>query len=182
MSTPSNKLKTILWAVAVAVFLSGSVYALEDDIGDDQGITKGNVSATSCGRESFKDVPSLVAVEPEGPFRGVYVLTFGDDIIGVDAISGFYLEAKPNKRLTMAMENSDYLQLNTIIDGLLGVNCGGDLVGGIEITRFDGRLSGNLDRLKIKFRSKFDWMDLDGKMRHGRFNFQSRFDNMQLVP
>ncbi len=49
----------------------------------------------------------------------------------------------------------------------------------LVITRFDGTFNRNLDRLKIKFRSKFEWMDLDGKMRHGRFNFQSRFDNMQ---
>ena len=48
MGTPSNKLKMILWAVAVAVFMSGSAYAIEGkladgDLFDDVGTTKGNV-------------------------------------------------------------------------------------------------------------------------------------------
>jgi hypothetical protein len=179
MSTPSNKLKIFLWAAAVAVFMSGPVYALDDDLFDDDGTTKGNMSASSCGKESFEDGVSAVIVEPEGPFQGFYLLTFGDDIIGVDAINGIFIEARPNRRMTMALEDADYLQLNNIIDGLLGVLCGGDLVGALEITRFDGTLNRNLERLKIKFRSKFEWMDLDGRMRNGRFNFQSRFDNIQ---
>jgi hypothetical protein len=179
MSAPSNKLKTILWAAAVAVLMSGPVYALDDDLFDDDGTTKGNMSASSCGKESFKDVLSLVAVEPEGPFQGFYLLTLGDDIIGQDAVSGPYIEARPNRRMTMALEDADYLQLNNIIDGLLDVLCGGDLVDALVITRFDGTFNRNMDRLKIKFRSKFEWMDTDGKTRQGRFNFQSRFDNMQ---
>jgi hypothetical protein len=179
MSTPSNKLKTILWAAAVAVFMSGPVYALDDDLFDDDGTTKGNMSASSCGKQKFNDIVSVVFVEPNGPFQGAYVLTFGDDIIGQDAISGPYIEARPDRRLTMALEDADYLQLNNIIDGLLDLNCGGTLLDALVITRFDGTFNRNLDRLKIKFRSKFEWMDSDGKMRQGRFNFQSRFDNMQ---
>ncbi len=179
MSRPSNELKTILWAAAVAVFMSGPVYALDDDLFDDDGTTKGNMSASSCGRESFKDVLSLVAVEPEGPFQGFYLLTFGDDIIGQDAVSGPYIEARPDRRMTMAMNDADYIQLNDLIDDLLALNCEGILLDALVINRFDGTFNRNMDRLKIKFRSKFEWMDSDGKMRQGRFNFQSRFDNMQ---
>jgi hypothetical protein len=179
MSTPSNKLKTILWAAAVAVLMSGPVYALDDDLFDDVGTTKGDVSARSCGKEKFNDIVSVVLIEPDGPFQGAYVLTFGDDIIGQDAISGPYIEARPDKRMTMAMDDVDYIQLNDLIDDLLDLNCGGTLLDALVITRFDGTLSRNMDRLKIKFRSKFEWMDTDGKMRHGRFNFQSRFDNLQ---
>jgi hypothetical protein len=179
MSRPSNELKTMLWAAAVAVFMSGPVYALDDDLVDDDGTTKGDMSASSCGKEKFNDIVSVVFVEPDGPFQGAYVLTFGDDIIGQDAISGPYIEARPDRRLTMAMDDADYIQLNDLIDDLLDEFCGGTLLDPLLITRFDGTFNRNMDRLKIKFRSKFEWMDSDGKMRQGRFNFQSRFDNMQ---
>jgi hypothetical protein len=181
MSTPSNKLKIFLWAAAVAVFMSGPVYAFDDDLFDDVGTTKGDVSASSCGKEKFKDVVSVVLVEPDGPFQGTYVLTFGDDIIGQDAISGPYIEARPDRRMTMAMNDVDYIQLNDLIDDLLALNCEGILLDALVINRFDGTFNRNMDRLKIKFRSKFEWMDSDGKTRQGRFNFQSRFDNMQSM-
>jgi len=181
MSTPSNKLKTILWAAAVAVFMSGPVYALDDDLFDDDGTTKGDVSATSCGKEKFKDVVSVVFIEPDGPFQGTYVLTFVDDFIGQDEIAGPYIEARPDRRLTMAMDEAGYIQLNDLIDDLLAQNCEGTLLDALVIDRFDGTFNRNMDRLKIKFRSKFEWMDSDGKTRQGRFNFQSKFDNMQSM-
>jgi len=181
MSTPSNKLKTILWAAAVAVFMSGPVYALDDDLFDDDGTTKGDVSATSCGKEKFKDIVSEVLIEPDGPFQGTYVLTFVDDFIGQDEIAGPYIEARPDRRLTMAMDEAGYIQLNDLIDDLLAQNCEGTLLDALVIDRFDGTFNRNMDRLKIKFRSKFEWMDSDGKTRQGRFNFQSKFDNMQSM-
>jgi len=199
MSTPSNKLKTILWAAAVAVFMSGPVYALDEDLFDDEGITKGYVNAVACGKRNFTSIvsefpqPSLQAVliEPEGPFQGSWALNFRRETMGGTALSGPFIEAKPDRRLTMALDDADYIQLNDFVDGLLDDLCGGTLLDALVITRFDGKFTrtrfdggGNspFDRLTIKFRSKFTWEDLDGKMRNGRFNFQSEFDPVRPVP
>jgi hypothetical protein len=203
MSTPSNRLKTILWAVAVAVFLSGPVYALDEDLFDDEGTTKSYLNAPSCGkRSSTRSVappPSdlqAVLIEPEGPFQGSWALDFTDrttetEFMGGTDLSGVYIEMKPDRRLTMGLDDADYIQLNDYVDGQLDTLCGGTLLDALVITRFDGTFSrakfdgsGNrrFDRLTIKFRSKFTWVDLDGKMRKGRFHFQSEFDPVRPVP
>jgi hypothetical protein len=187
MGALGSKIKTILWVGAVAVFMSNPAFAnggidIDVPLFDDLGNTKGNATAASCGRQSFDDVVSVVGIEPEGVFKGGWILTFGVDILGQDGLSGIYIEAKPRRKLTMAMENADYALLNEAINDLLVVLCDGTLVGALEIIKFDGTLSRDLDRLKIKFRSKFDWMDSEGKMRRGRLNFQSRFDDMRVAP
>jgi hypothetical protein len=207
MSTPSIKLKTILWAVAVAVFMSGPVYAIDEDLSDDEGTTKSYLNAPSCGKRNFarsveppapRNEPPLQAVfiEPEGPFQGSWALDFTDNIaktefMGGTDLSGIYIEMKPDRRLTMGLDDADYIQLNDYVDGQLDTLCGGTLLDALVITRFDGTFSrasfdgsGNrrFDRLTIKFRSKFTWVDLDGKMRKGRFHFQSEFDSVRPVP
>ena len=203
MSTPSIKLKTILWAAAVAVFMSGPVYAIDEDLFDDEGTTKSYLNAPSCGKRNFarsvatppEDLQAVL-IEPEGPFQGSWALDFTDnttktEFMGGTDLSGIYIEMKPDRRLTMGLDDADYIQLNDFVDGQLDALCGGTLLDALVITRFDGTFSrsrfdgtGNrrFDRLTIKFRSKFTWVDLDGKMRKGRFHFQSEFDPVRPVP
>jgi hypothetical protein len=206
MSTTSNKLKTILLAAAVAVFMSGPVYALDEDLYDDEGTTKGFVNATACGKRSFTRSVAPpppqgsqdwwpILIEPEGPFRGTWAMDFTSavndtDFMGGTDLSGVYIEMKPDRRLTMGLDEADYIQLNDYVASVLDGLCGGTLLDDLLITRFDGTFSrigfdGTQERrfakLAIKFRSKFTWMDLDGKMRNGRFHFQTVFENTRPV-
>jgi hypothetical protein len=180
MSTSNHKLRVALGAVVVAVFVSGSAYALDDELFDDEGTSRIEMQATSCGSEAENNIDSFVVIEPEGAFVGFWAVIFGDDIIGEDGLSGIYIEAKPGKRLTMALADTDYLQLNNIIDGLLGVLCGGDLINSVVIDKFEGKFSNDLRKLKVKFRSSFTWVDVDMKERKGHFNFTSKFDNVLM--
>jgi hypothetical protein len=191
MRTPSNKLKTILWAVAFAVFMPGPVYAFDHDLTDNTTTTKAYLTANPCRKQSFKDVPWGVFLEPQGAFKGLWELAFAVEVMGVDDLSGTFIEAKPDKRLTMGLDNADYIKLNNYVADTLALSCGGTLLGALEITSFDGTLSHSSfdgtrtrvkDRITIKFRSKFTWVDLGGKMRTGHLDFQSRFDGLHLPP
>ena len=191
MSTPSNPLKAILWAAAFAVFLSGPVYALDLDLTDNTSATKAHLKANPCRKQSFKDIPWAVLLEPQGPFQGLWTLAFNVEVMGVDDLSGTFIEAKPDTRLTMGLEDADYIRLNNYVDDTLRLSCGGSLLGALVITSFEGTLGHSSfdgtgtrvkDRIRIKFRSKFTWVDLDGKMRTGHLDFHARFDGLHLPP
>jgi hypothetical protein len=191
MSTPSNPLKTILWAAAFAVFMPGPVYALDHDLTDNTSATKAQLTANPCRKQSFKDIPWGIFLEPQVPFQGLWELAFVVEVMGVDDLSGTFIEAKPNTRLTMGLEDADYIQLNNYVDDTLRLSCGGSLLGALVITSFEGTLGHSSfdgtgtrvkDRIRVKFRSKFTWVDLDGKMRTGHLDFHARFDGLHLPP
>jgi len=191
MSTPSNPLKTVLWAAAFAVFMPGPVYAFDHDLTDNTSATKAQLTANPCRKQSFKDIPWGIFLDPQGPFQGLWELAFAVEVMGVDDLSGTFIEAKPNTRLTMGLEDADYIQLNNYVDDTLRLSCGGSLLGALVITSFEGTLGHSefdgtgtrvKDRIRIKFRSKFTWVDLAGKMRTGHLDFQARFDGLHLPP
>lgn len=184
MSVLSIVARAILPAIAIAVFVAGPVHAEGDlslfgDIFDDLGTSKGEISANKCGDEDFKDVISGIEIEPEGPYWGNFEMFFGDDIVGVDDIEGLYIERKPGEKLAMTLDNVSYVLLNDAIDGLLAVLCDGTLDSPIVIKKFTGELKDDLDKIKVHFRSRFDWMDSEGKVRDGFFDFDSKFTDLR---
>jgi hypothetical protein len=225
MSTPSNPLKTVLWAAAFAVFMPGPVFAFDHNLTANTEATKAYLKANPCRKQIFKDIPwGVLLYEPPGPFptptatptapptatptappgatptatptplgpfQGLWELAFQVEVMGVDDLSGTFIEAKPDTRLTMGLEDADYIQLNNYVDDTLRLSCGGSLLGALVITSFEGTLGHSSfdgtgtrvkDRIRIKFRSKFTWVDLDGKMRTGHLDFHARFDGLHHPP
>jgi hypothetical protein len=54
--------------------------------------------------------------------------------------------------------------------------------GTLGHSSFDGTGTRVKDRIRVKFRSKFTWVDLDGKMRTGHLDFHARFDSLNVLP
>jgi hypothetical protein len=147
------------------------------------GLTTGKLSAKSCGSEKSTHVRTTLLMENEGPFAGFWALFF-DDVVGVDSLSGIYIEADSKGRLALAIEDDDYVELNLAIDSLLALRCGGTLLGVVKIDKLAGKVSKDRTTVHFALRARFLWVDINdnARVRAGQFAFNTQIRNVKVVP
>jgi hypothetical protein len=185
-----NILQKTMLAAGVAMFVAAPASAEPLDIGflygDTGGSTKASASVKKCGKESDKNLVTSIELEPTGPFNGAFFMGILGDFVGAEGpINGRYIEAQPNKKMSMAMDEDDYIALVAKLNVDVDIECPGFVIvkDYLEIKKFEGKLSKNSSRLKVKFDSKFEVEELESdKTRKGTLKFDSKFDNLVMAP
>jgi hypothetical protein len=112
---------------------------------------------------------------------GAFLIVFVDTELlpDVEEASGIYIEAKPNKTLTMALEDPDTLILSEKIAEIVEQVCPGLVLDPVLIEKFEGKLKKDGAELDIKFDSSFEYFDpAAGKVKKGSFKFDTKADSI----
>jgi hypothetical protein len=184
-----NILQKTMLAAGVAMFLAAPASALDgiEDYFDDAGESKLKLNASGCGKLTDKNMASEIEIEGWDSLSTVYTppmatihIVLTPNVAGdaeVD-IWGYSVESKPGKTLAMSTYELDELELE--LEALLDAECSGGTLESLEVTKFEGKLSKDETRLKVKFQSKGTWME-GTKERNIKADFESKFDNLAVL-